>query len=224
MKPTIKMLSIARPLWAMFALLAILLLAGGRVHAQGEKKVIQFSGIVVQGDSAYGVPGVHVYVPRAGRGTVTDAVGYFSMPTLVGDTVVFSAVGFEKKKMVIPRREDNGFSVMVDLKTSTTYLPEVEILPYPTEELFKEAFVALQLPDQQKYDNMERNLGHESITRMSAAMPMDGNMNFRYNMNYNANRLATVNSATTIPLLNPFAWAQLIKSIKRGDFKRKDNR
>jgi len=214
-----------RSYWATFTFFILsLALSGVQALAQGEKKIIQFSGIVVQGDSSYGVPGVHVYVPKAGRGTVTDAVGFFSMPTLVGDSVVFSAVGFEKKIMLIPRREDTGFSVLVDLKTSTTYLPEVEILPYPTEELFKEAFLALQLPDQQKYDNMDRNLGHERITRMSAAMPMDGGMNFRLNMNSNANRLATSNSATSIPLLNPFAWAQFIKSVKRGDLKRKDNR
>lgn len=191
--------------------------------AQGERKVIMFSGIVVDGDSSYGVRGVHVYVPRAGRGTVTDALGYFSLPTMVGDTVVISAVGYKTHKMVIPRREDNAFSVMINLKTETTYLPEVEILPFPTEELFKEAFIALKLPDEEKYRNMERNLAHERLVRMSAAMPMDGSLNFRNYLNTNINSIANRNFATTLPLLNPFAWAQFIQSIKRGDLKKKKN-
>jgi len=194
-----------------------------QAQAQGERKVITFSGIIVDGDSSYGVRGVHVYVPRAGRGTVTDQLGYFSMPTLVGDTVIISAVGYKTHKMVIPRRDDNAFSVMINLNIETTYLPEVEILPFPTEELFKEAFVALKLPDQEKYDNMERNLSQERLVRMSAAMPMDGSLNYRNYMNTSINTMANRNFATTLPLLNPFAWAQFIQSIKRGDLKRKKN-
>lgn len=191
--------------------------------AQGERKVITFSGIVVDGDSSYGVRGVHVYVPRAGRGTVTDQLGYFSLPTLVGDTVVISAVGYKTHKMVIPRRDDNAFSVLINLKTETTFLPEVEILPFPTEELFKEAFINLKLPDEEKYANMERNLAHERLVRMSAAMPMDGSLNYRNYMNTSINSMANRNFATTLPLLNPFAWVQFIQSIKRGDFKKKKN-
>ncbi|WP_250629923.1 carboxypeptidase-like regulatory domain-containing protein [Rhodoflexus caldus] len=199
------------------------LLTATHAQAQGERKVITFSGIIVEGDSSYGVRGVHVYVPRAGRGTVTDQFGYFSMPTLVGDTVVISAVGYKTHKMVIPRREDNAFSVMINLKIETTFLPEVEILPFPTEELFKEAFIALKLPDQEKYENMERNLAQERLVRMSAAMPMDGSLNYRNYMNTSINTMANRNFATTLPLLNPFAWAQFIQSIKRGDLKKKKN-
>ena len=194
-----------------------------QAQAQGERKVVTFSGIIVDGDSSYGVRGVHVYVPRAGRGTVTDQFGYFSMPTLVGDTVIISAVGYKTHKMVIPRRDDNAFSVMINLNIETTYLPEVEILPFPTEELFKEAFIALKLPDQEKYDNMERNLSQERLVRMSAAMPMDGSLNYRNYINTSINTMANRNFATTLPLLNPFAWAQFIQSIKRGDLKRKKN-
>ncbi|WP_448520473.1 carboxypeptidase-like regulatory domain-containing protein [Rhodoflexus sp.] len=205
----------------------LLLLAGlltaENAQAQGERKVITFSGIIVDGDSSYGVRGVHVYVPRAGRGTVTDPLGFFTMPVLVGDTVVISAIGYKTHKLVIPRREDNAFSVMINLNIESTFLPEVEILPFPTEELFKEAFIALKLPDQEKYENMERNLAQERLVRMSAAMPMDGSLNYRNYMNTSINTMANRNFATTLPLLNPFAWAQFIQSIKRGDLKKKKN-
>ncbi|CAA9281260.1 MAG: hypothetical protein AVDCRST_MAG95-3325, partial [uncultured Adhaeribacter sp.] len=61
--------------------------------AQGRAAVVQFSGIVASGDSLYGVPGVTVYVPKAGRGTATNEYGYFSMPVLAGDSVVVRALG-----------------------------------------------------------------------------------------------------------------------------------
>jgi hypothetical protein len=42
-------------------------------------------------------------------------------------------------------------------------------------------------------------------------------------MNTSINTMANRNFATTLPLLNPFAWAQFIQSIKRGDLKKKKN-
>ena len=44
--------------------------------AQSSDRVVQLSGIVVGGDSLYGVPYVSVYVPKAGRGTMTNTVGF----------------------------------------------------------------------------------------------------------------------------------------------------
>ena len=37
---------------------------------QQKKRVIQLSGVVLGEDSVSGLPGVHIYVPKAGRGVV----------------------------------------------------------------------------------------------------------------------------------------------------------
>ena len=55
-----------------------------------KRRVIQLSGIVLGEDSVSGLPGVHVYVPKAGRGTSTNVTGFFSMPVLPGDSVVIA--------------------------------------------------------------------------------------------------------------------------------------
>ena len=51
-------------------LLAFLLLSLiiGASHAQEKRKVVQVGGLIVTGDSAYGVPGVHIYVNGSGIG------------------------------------------------------------------------------------------------------------------------------------------------------------
>ncbi len=53
------------------------LFAGNAVQAQNQtkKRIIQLSGIV--SDSITVVPGVHVYVPKAGRGVPTNYAGFF---------------------------------------------------------------------------------------------------------------------------------------------------
>jgi hypothetical protein len=159
-------------------------------------------------------------VPKAGRGTSTNVYGFFTLATLPGDSVIITAVGYKTQHYIIPKDKGNGLSVIIDLATDTTMLPVVEVYPYPTEELFKEAFLALQLPDTER-ENLKKNLDKDLLAIMFSNMPMDGSMNHKYYMQQTAVQMGNKNFYPTIPLLNPFAWAEFIKSIKRGDLKRK---
>lgn len=204
-------------------LLLLLLLAQTTItQAQNQKEIIQFSGVIVDEDStSTGLFGVHVYVPKAGRGTVTNQYGYFSMPVLEGDSVIISAVGYRKQNIMIPGDQGDSYTVLVELATDTTILSIVEIFPFPTEESFKEAVLALNLPvdDEAQKDN----LGQEVLERMAQAMPMDASQNYKYYMNqqfydlHNAYGQQRFNN----PLLNPINWASFIKSVRRGDLKQK---
>ncbi len=81
--------------------------------------------------------------------------------------------------------------------------------------------LALNLPDEDQYANMRGNLDENLLARMFDVMPMDGSMNHRYFMNQQFDRLQYGAGPRPNPLLNPFAWGEFIKSIKRGDFKKK---
>jgi len=190
-------------------------------NAQEDKQIIQFSGVVIAEDSTTAIPGVHVYVPKFGRGTTTNGLGYFSMPTLAGDSVVISAVGFRRKSLLIPDYvEDQSFTVILALQEDTTFLDEVQIFPYPTEELFKEAVLAMQLPDQEQYDNLRDKLDPATMAAMARQIPNDGSMNHKYFMRMQNQQWNDRFGLRSNNLLNPFAWAEFIKSIKRGDFKK----
>ena len=186
-----------------------------------EKQVVQFSGVVVGQDSTTGVPGVHVYVPKAGRGTTSNVYGYFSMPTLAGDSVILSAIGYEKILYVIPADQGENITAFFELTADTTYLEEVEIFPFPTEKDFKQAVLALKLPSN---NFSQDNLGAEVLARMAETLPLDGKEaynNFVHQQFYTSHNRFLYNPNPTAALLNPFAWAELVKSIKRGDFKKK---
>jgi hypothetical protein len=183
--------------------------------AQGGSRVIQFSGVILGEDSVSGVPGVHVYVPKAGRGTTSNVYGYFSMPALVGDSVVISAIGFEKQHFIVPGNKGENFTAIIELVTDTTYLPPIEILPYPTEELFKQAVLALKLPDAEDYRKMEEVLRADILMRMMQGAPMDASENYRYYSNQQFLAMTDKFQPRSNPLLNPFAWAQFIKSLKK---------
>ena len=63
-----------------------------------DKKLVQFSGIVIHADSLEPLPFVNIInVSRNYRGTYTDMRGFFSLVVSVGDTVQISCLGYKKQ-------------------------------------------------------------------------------------------------------------------------------
>ena len=209
---------------------ALLLISGGLVateaKAQGKPKVVQFSGIVATGDSLYGVPGVTVYVPKAGRGTITNDFGYFSLAVLAGDSIVVRAVGYQHLTIKIPRNYDKqSYSVVLELKEDMNVLPEVRVWPYPTEKDFKQAFMNLKLPSKD-LTGPERSLNEKLMAEIFTNTPVSASANFRNTMDmqqlqYDRNRGIAPNPYTNNPLLNPLSWFKFINQVKNGDLKKK---
>lgn len=188
------------------------------VLAQGKPQVVQLTGLVTAGDSLYGLPGASVYVPKAGRGTNTNAYGYFSLAVLAGDSVVFGSVGYKNQYVKIPKKFlGSSYSVIIEMREDPTMLPEVRIFPYSTEELFKKAFLSLRLPDEDQRA-VAKNLNEAIVERMMLDAPMSPNANFRHNMNLQQQQLDRRIMYPSIPLT---AWLEIINAIKRGDFKNK---
>jgi len=196
--------------------------------AQGEQKAIIFTGMVVGGKASDPLPGATIYIPKAGRATLAHADGSFRIAVFPGDSIVYSYVGYKSQYHVIPRRYNSDtYSAIVAMQEDVTLLSEVKIYPYSTEEEFKKAFLALQLPDQADRDALARSTNPDYINRMAAQVPNNAQTNYRFTMDqqmFGRESAGNKNFATTFPFLNPFAWANFIKSVKRGDLKQKDYR
>lgn len=203
-----------------FVVLFMMLSAQGFAQSGASEKkqplhVIQFTGVVFTPDSMSVIPGVHIYTPISGRGTTSNPYGYFTMPVLEGDSIVFSAVGFKKMSYIIPHHEgDRSLKVIITLQEDITFLNEVEVNPYPTEAMFKEAVLALESPFQQQYDNMNAWLTAEYMRTAYADLPYSANANHLYNQQMQHQQLQNHYQMPSNNLLNPFAWAKFIKSLK----------
>ena len=212
--------SLKNSLYIKSILLFALLMVFGVTNAQTPRKIIQFSGLIVSGDSAYGTPGVYVFVPKEGRGTMSNAIGYFSMAALTGDSMRIKAIGYKEKNFVIPYTLEDKVSVIIEIYEDTLYMPMVEITPWPTERLFKEAFVALRL-DNTDVNNMNNNLNEQVLKRMMYNMGADATMNHNYYMQQQTIHTDHQYFSPTLSLTNPFAWKSFIDGVKRGDLKKK---
>tara|TARA_R110002111_G_scaffold1075_7_gene7740 strand:+ start:93 stop:737 length:645 start_codon:yes stop_codon:yes gene_type:complete len=186
-----------------------------------DKKVIQFSGIILNADSTTAIPGVNIYVPKKGRGTSSNRFGYFSMPVLAGDSIVFSYIGLKRQTVTIPEdMEKDEVSYILTMVQDEIALQEVQVMPYPTEEEFKNAILAVNIDAAPPLNR--GNLSPQLLLRWAADMPSSGNENFRQFTNQQTQQTMDRYGPRPMPLLNPFAWAQFIKSIKNGDLKNKD--
>ncbi|WP_425393746.1 carboxypeptidase-like regulatory domain-containing protein [Algoriphagus terrigena] len=198
------------------------LLAPARSVAQDQqdKKVIQLSGIILNADSTDAVPGVNIYVPKKGRGTSSGRFGYFSMPVLEGDSVVFSFIGLKKQTFKVPDIVENDrISLILTMEVDEIALAEIEVMPYPTEDEFKRAILAMNVVDPMAISRA--NMSPEMLLRWAESMPASGEENFRYFQQGQMLQNQDLYGPRPLRILDPFAWSQFIRSIKRGDLKSK---
>lgn len=186
------------------------------------RKLIQFSGVVVSGDSLAPVPFTNIIIKNSQRGTMSDYYGFFSFVAQVKDTIEFSSVGYKKSGFIIPDTlTTNRYSLIQMLTRDTILLKETVIYPWPTKEQFKEAFLNLQVPDDD-YERAMKNLERAEMKERLESMPMDGSGNYKWQMQQYQSRLYYAGQYPSITLLNPIAWAQFIQAWRNGDFKRKE--
>lgn len=195
-------------------------------HAQyvSEENLVQFSGVTITADSLNPVPYTHVKVQNSRRGTVSDNFGYFSFVAHKDDTVVFDALGYKPAVFIIPDTITKQRYSLIQLMTADTItLPPAFIFPWPTYEEFKQAFINLDIPD----DDLEiarKNLSGEKIRMYADRMPMDGTMNYNNYIQNQTSKLYYYGQQQPYTIFNPFAWAQFIKAWKEGKFQKKEYR
>ena len=187
-----------------------------------ERKVIQLSGIILNADSTDAVPGVNIYVPKKGRGTSSGRYGYFSLPVLEGDSVVFSFIGLKRQTFNVPEKmDDDKISLIVTMQVDEIALAEIEVMPFPTEEEFKKQILAMTYEAPMTTDT-RGNMSPELLLRYAEGLPASGNENLRYFERGQVMQIQDRYGPRPFTLIDPFDWNRFIQSIKRGDLKKRD--
>lgn len=209
--------------YLLFAIAFVLSLCS--LQAQ-EKAIVQFSGVIYNIDSNVVVPYVSV-TNRSDRNRTVSAnyQGYFSFVAHEGDTIVFSAIGYRREALVIPRNvADKRYTVIVKMKPNVVNLPLVRVYPWASMDEFNREFMAMKFAD----DDLEiarKNVEKSSLLAIAKNLPRDAQelngLNFQNNHIALSNR--AINQRMANPLLNPFAWGAFIQQIMQGDKSRNSN-
>jgi len=189
------------------------------VFSQSQKKLIQFSGVVLSSDTLEPVPFVSVYDKSLRRATFGDYSGFYSMVVQTGDTILFLSTGYKKAAYIIPDTlTGNRYTMVQLLSPDTIYLKELSVRPWPSREQFAQAFMDLELP-RTAYDRYNENVTLADLKMSNtdfgdALSCYDAQMGKEYSRLYSQGQIPTLN------LLSPSAWRSFIKTWKAGGFKR----
>jgi len=188
------------------------------------KKLIQFSGIITDRDSGFVVPYVTITnKTNQDQRYAANYKGYFSFVAHPGDTLIYNAIGYTDKVVLIPFEvKDSKYTAMVKMKSEIIYLPAVRVYPWATVEEFTKDFLAMKVAD----DDMEiarKNMSSHSINGKIQYLPRDAGEISSTNFRIDQERSLNKNMVQSNPLLNPFAWGKLMQQIFSGDKSRQNS-
>ena len=190
------------------------------------EKLIQLSG-VVRNEFLQPVQFAHIVIQNKNRGTISDLNGMFSFVVESLDTVLFTAVGFKRVGLVIPDTLTRyHLSVDIYMETDTIWIEEVIILPWKTYEEFREAFLSLELPDndlKRAYRNIALIKDQIYYNPYYSDIP-DPELNYQYTLREQYNELYTKGQLPYYSIFNPLRWAEFFKYLEEGRFRRKEKR
>lgn len=196
-------------------------------NAQENEKVIQFSGVVVTMDE-YGemvpLPYTTVAIQGSNRGTYAEVDGFFSIAAQVGDTIVFSRIGYQTVKHgVSDSLKTDFYSWYQIMSKDNVLLPEAVIYPWPSREHYKIEFLAMDVSNELR-QRAKENLAKELLAQMQHAVPADGGEAYSLNTKRQVEEFKYSGQYKPQNIFNIASWAQFVKAWKRGDFKRKKNK
>jgi len=188
-----------------------------------DEHLVQFSGMVRDLEHRP-LPHVNIIILSEKRGTTTDRRGMFSFVVRPSDTILFSHMGHKGTMHVIPDSlGGQQYPADIFMVSDTFQLAEVRIYPWKTYQEFKEAFLALELPD----DDEQRAYHNIALIKTQIKVNADGaspnpNIAFREVMKQQYNQLYTAGQTPYYTIFDPMRWAKFFQSLKRGDFQQDD--
>ena len=133
------------------------------------------------------------------------------MPALVGDEVVVSSIGFLKQFYVVPEGQNGRVNVLFKLEEDTVYLQNIDFTLYTSEREFKEAILALNMPDDRQV--LQNRLDGAAMAVLLRNTPYDASLNARYYFDQQFYYMQDNYGPRSNPFLNPFNWGRFIKSL-----------
>ena len=209
--------------------MSLCLLMGAAGGLKGQRKsdlkdeLVQFSGII-RDLQHRPLPHVNIIILNERRGTTSDNRGMFSFVVHPNDTILFSHMGHKGTIHVIPDSlAGHQYPADIFMVSDTFHLAEVRIYPWKTYQEFKEAFLALDLPD----DDEQRAYHNIALIKTQIKMNRYGEnasptIAFRDVMRQEYNQLYTAGQSPYYTIFDPLRWAKFFESLKRGDFNQDD--
>lgn len=180
-------------------------------------RFVQLTGIVIT-DSLYRVPFTRVADKTTRRGSIADYYGYFALVVHPGDTIEFSSLGYKRKTYIVPDTTTlRSISLVQVMTPDTVNLDPVDVYPWPSREEFADAFVNMDIPDDDLRRAQER-LSPQEMAFVGSLLTADGGAAYSAYRAQQAREAYTRGQTPVNNLLNPAAWKEFIDGLGTGKY------
>ncbi len=104
-------------------------------------------GIVTNHLTGEPVAAAHVLNLTDSLATITSPEGAFKLPAKVGDSLIFSSIGYAHKAIIVSEEQLLSDFIQVKMVQRDYQLGEVEVNPFGTKEQFRDRFMELEVDD-----------------------------------------------------------------------------
>jgi len=104
-------------------------------------------GVLKNHLTAEGIPNVHVMNLTDSLATISSLEGAFKIPVHLGDSLVFTSIGYHSKALIVTSKELTADFIEVKMAQREYLLGEVEINPFGSKEQFRQRFMELEVDD-----------------------------------------------------------------------------
>jgi hypothetical protein len=195
--------------------------ANAQMLQGGIKEVVQFSGIIRVEVSGAPIPFSAVYTEVDVRGTIATLDGFFSFVVAKGDWVIIKSLGYKSVRVRVPENTP-GLSYYrdIELPRETYTLDSITIYPLPQPHQLRQAMLNLDVPDNM-VELAKKTIAKSKLEDLQFATRYDGMENYNAYVRAQVQTYYSYGQPRPIKLFDAFSWAQFIKAIKDGDFKKK---
>lgn len=186
-----------------------------------KRKIFHLSGNTLTNNLDI-IPYVHIILQNKNLATASDLYGYFNFPAEVNDTLLFTAIGYQMKRMVVKDTFNVEYPYLeVFLLEDTIQMEELVIRPWQGNyERFKQAVIEYD-PPETDLDRARKNLEILDLHTLLYNSPATPSVAFKNSMQMYNDKLYWAGQLPPVNITNPLAWAQFFKALKNGDLKRK---
>ncbi len=204
-------------------LILFLILIISNISLQGQNsEIIQIKGIVIN-EKHEPLSFVHILNLSRRKGATSNSNGEFDFFSNKGDTLRFTCIGHKSTKKIIPLIiSEKIYHIIVVLKSDTLMLPETIVLPWQTYQEFKEAVLAVKIPDDDK-DRATKNLALMELQQIlyPDEMPIASGAARRIFLYEHYDKLYYKGQNQPMQIYNVIAWQEFFKYLQEGKFKYK---
>jgi len=130
-----------------YLFLIILMLFYANFNINSQEQSFHISAQVINSEDSTPVSFAHVIIKNVKKGLMCNESGEFSCNTPLNDTLIITAIGFDTKIIDINYLHEQIQDGIIKLTPLIYAIDEVVIVPYKNYKEFKEAFLALEIPE-----------------------------------------------------------------------------